>query len=347
MTDPLDPPRAFAGPTGSGRIKRVPEHFFVSELLGFEPSGDGQHLLVHVRKRGVDTQWVARRLAEAAGVGPSAVGYAGLKDRHAVVEQWFSLDLGGVGRRADLVGLPDSIVVLAVHRHDRKLRIGALQGNRFEIRIADLRDAQPADLEERLQVLRARGVPNYFGEQRFGRARANLRVAERLLIDGARVKRRVDRAFAYSAARSLLFNALLARRVVDASWDRLAVGDLANLDGGNGYFAVEQVDDVLRSRERRLEIHATGPLWGEGEPETSGEPRRLEDEVCGAHPFAIGLEDQGVKRARRPLRAGVRELQWAFDGDALALSFRLRSGSYATSVLREIALVRDASAAPG
>lgn len=344
IPDPVDPPRAFGEPIASGRIKCAPEHFVVRERPSFVPSGSGQHLLVRVRKRGVDTQWAARRLAQAAGIAPAAVGYAGLKDRHAVAEQWFSLDLGGVGRSANLSDLPASVEVLESFLHDRKLRIGALEANRFEIRIADLRVEHPQALEARLRTLAELGVPNYFGAQRFGRQQSNLRLAERMLVDGDRAKRRADRSFAYSAARSFLFNAVLARRVMERSWDRLMAGDLANLDGRNGYFPVEQVDADLQRRLRKQEIHPTGPLWGEGELQTRGRPGRIESEVCAAHAFAAALEDHGLESARRPLRLAVRDLAWSIDADALLLSFALRAGGYATAVLREIAMVKDASA---
>jgi len=342
--DPLTPPRALGGVSGSGCIKRTPEDFVVREILGFEPSGCGQHVLVHLRKRSVDTQWVAAQLASCAAIAPGAVGYAGLKDRHAVAEQWFSLDLGGIGRTPDLSGLPASIETLAVHRHDRKLRIGALDSNAFEIRIDELRGVETDRLVARIAMVRERGVPNYFGPQRFGRDGANLELARRMLVDRPGRGPRAQRAFAYSAARSYLFNAVLARRVAQQSWDRLTVGDLANRDGANATFAVEAVDADLRRRERRLEIHPTGPLWGSGELETDGEVRRMELAVCGAHPLAIALEDEGVARARRPLRLVVRELEWSMGQDGVRLSFRLRAGSHATSVLRELFEIRDAGA---
>ena len=89
----MDLPRAHGAPALQARIRTTPEDFRVDELPGFEPSGSGEHLLLTVEKRGINTAFAARRLAEWAGVGEMAIGYAGLKDRHAVTRQRFSVHL--------------------------------------------------------------------------------------------------------------------------------------------------------------------------------------------------------------------------------------------------------------
>ncbi|MFO0511454.1 MAG: tRNA pseudouridine(13) synthase TruD, partial [Gammaproteobacteria bacterium] len=169
----LDPPRAYGPPLGTARLRTVPEDFQVEERLGFEPSGAGDHVLVRVRKRGANTAWVARALARIAGVRPHDVGYAGLKDRHAVTTQWFSLPARRQGPAALAEARGEGWEVLEAHAHRRKLPRGALAGNDFRIVLRGF-DGDREALERRVEKLRQHGVPNYCGPQRGGRALANL-----------------------------------------------------------------------------------------------------------------------------------------------------------------------------
>lgn len=333
---------AFGAPLARGRIKASPDDFVVREELGFEASREGQHLLVHVRKREANTQFVARELARMAGVRPREVGYAGLKDRNAVAEQWFTIGLPSTKTEVDLGGGGEGFEVLSAEPHHRKLRRGALMRNRFDIRVTGLEGDRDA-LAERLSMIAERGVPNYFGPQRFGRDGSNLRTAERLLLDGASIKRREERSFAYSAARSFLFNGLLSFRIEQGVWDRLVVGDLANLDGVGSVFVVDAVDESLTGRVLELDVHPSGPLWGRGHPETTGDAKAWELQQCGGHPFGPALAAHGLVQARRALRLRVQDLEWNFEDDALHVEFGLTSGAFATSVLREIVQTEDVS----
>ena len=226
--------------------------------------------------------------------------------------------------------------MLAAHPHTRKLPRGALAGNRFVIRLrapagsgAELRAALAAPLE----AIQRAGVPNYFGPQRFGREGANL---ERIGADLTRLKP-PERGFVLSAARAVIFNAVLAARVTGASWHRLLPGDLANLDGRGSIFAVEQPDATLERRCRELEIHPTGALWGAGPSQAQGEVAQLEELIAAAYPAecraCIGA---GMRQERRSLRLAVRELRVEVEPQALVLHFRLTRGSFATAVLREL-----------
>ncbi len=270
----LTPPRAHGAPLAVARLRAVPEDFVVEEDLGFAPAGSGAHLLLKVRKRDANTQWVARELARISGCRTGDVGYAGLKDRHAISTQWFSVPRP----RAD-VDWPrldqSEFEVLEAHAHTRKLPRGALAGNRFtvRVRVAEGDGAQFAvRLAPRLAQIARRGVPNYFGPQRFGREGANLaRTGEDL-----RSLAPPQRGFVLSAARSALFNAVLAARVEEGSWGDLEAGDLAVLDGRGSFFAVEGVDEALAVRARGLAIHPTGPMWGRGAPATRARVLALE-----------------------------------------------------------------------
>lgn len=325
----LEPPRAFGAPPIAGRVRSEPEDFIVDEVLGFAPAGDGPHLLLRVRKRGANTEWVARELARRARCRPFDVGYAGLKDRHAVTTQWFTVPRGKDAPDEWLGVTGEGYAVIEAHAHQRKLPRGALAGNRFELRIRDVAGDREA-LATRLEAIRARGVPDYFGPQRFGHALSNL----------ARVAAgdyRSDRAFGLSAARSLVFNAVLARRVEEGSWAQLEPGDVANLDGKGSVFDVEDVDEALSGRVTALDVHPTGPLWGVGEPRPRGRIAAVEAAVCSGFAAVCGaLVSEGVDMARRSLRVAVRDLAHAFEGDALILQFRLTAGSFATTALREM-----------
>ena len=326
----LDPPRAYALTRIAATVRTQPEDFVVEEDLGFAPAGHGQHLLLKVRKRNANTQWVARELARAAGCRVADVGYAGLKDRRAVALQWFSLPrtsaAGAIGTLA-----AEEFTVLESHAHTRKLPRGALAGNRFAIRLRPGPAGGAAALAPALELIRLRGVPNYFGPQRFGRDGANLAPGP-LPPPGTPA-----RGFRLSAARSLLFNALLAERVADGSWDQLLAGDLAGLEGRGSYFAVAAPDDVLSARCARLEIHPTGPLWGAGVPESLAAVQALEVEVAARYAEAQALcESAGMRQERRSLRLAVHELACVPEADALLLKFRLTRGAFATAVLREL-----------
>lgn len=329
----LEPPHAHGGPLCPARLRQEPEDFQVQEQLGFAPSGAGSHVLLKVRKRNANTQWVARELARACGCRAMDVGYAGLKDRRAVAVQWFSVprtprapaDWGGVQG--------GEFEVLEAHAHSRKLPRGALAGNRFRIRVRGV-EAGEGPLTDRLASIRKCGVPNYFGAQRFGRDGANL---ERLAQD-LRGLKRSERAFVLSAARSLVFNALLAARVEDGSWERLGTGDVAMLDGRGSHFPVDAPDETLRERCARLEIHPTGPLWGRGVPPSGAGVLALEQRVAAQYEAPCALvAEAGMAQERRSLRLAVRDLRWWRQGEGeLVLAFDLAKGAYATAVLREL-----------
>jgi tRNA pseudouridine13 synthase len=325
----LAPPRACGEPVASGRLRAEPEDFVVEEDLGFAPSGSGPHVLLKVRKRNANTDWVARQIANAAGCKPFDVGFAGLKDRRAVAVQWFTVPQPRKAEVAFTELRTPEFEVLEAHAHSRKLPRGALAGNRFEIRIRDFA-ADGERLTQRLEAIAKQGVPNYFGPQRFGRDGGNL---DRI---GAALHP-ADRSYVLSAARSLVFNAVLAERVVDGTWRQLEAGDMANLDTRGSIFAVDTVDDELRNRIESLDVHPTGPMWGAGELLVRHRVRELEERIASSlpEPCAVVIA-AGMKQERRSLRLAVRDLSWERSPSELRIAFRLTKGSFATTVLSEI-----------
>ncbi|MEA3149266.1 MAG: tRNA pseudouridine13 synthase [Gammaproteobacteria bacterium] len=332
----LSPPRAHGVPLPLAQFKAQPEDFRVEEQLSFMPSGSGPHWLLRVEKRAANTRWVAAEIARLAGVPANDVGYAGLKDRQAVTVQWFSVPVVASTEHYWSGVRTAEFKVLDVQGNSRKLRRGALTGNRFRIRLRETAWSRE-QLELKLAAVRAHGVPNYFGPQRFGRDGYNLDRVAAWVQTGAAPPGRTERSFALSAARALLFNAVLARRVEAGDWSQLAPGDLASLDGSGSHFRVTAMDEELQRRLTAFDVHPSGPLWGRGEPQTGG--RSLGYEMAVAQEFAqiAGLlATEGLTQERRSLRCPVRELAVEADAGTLTLSFMLGRGQFATSALREI-----------
>lgn len=334
---------AHGGPTGRGAIRLRPEDFRVTEDIGYAPSEDGEHLWLDVEKRGMNTVDVAQRLARLAGVSVRAVGFGGLKDRNAVTRQPFSIQIAG-RKQPDWSGWSDADMrIIRVTRHHRKIQRGRLAGNRFELVARELQGDHAA-LEDQLRRIAQLGVPNGFGEQRFGGN--NIARAYRLFRGELRRKpSKAKRGFYLSAARSLIFNQVLARRIVERTWNRVIDGEIVMLDGTRSTFAADAVDPDIQARCEAQDLHPTGPLVGVGESAVQGLAAELEQQIIAQHDeLAEGLAKFRLNTERRPLRMRVIDLEWAFEGDAaLVLRFSLRPGCYATAVLRELLEYRDAS----
>lgn len=327
--------RAGGTPECRGLIRSEPEDFKVEELPLIDPEGEGAHLWLEIEKRGSNTDWVARQLAACAGVSGRDIGYAGMKDRHAVTRQWFSVGLQEARNPHWRDWELTDATVLKAARHNRKLRRGALAGNRFRLVIRNL-DGDPGLLQERLQRVRREGVPNYFGGQRFGHGGQNVVRGERWLAHGGRLPRN-KRSIYISAVRSFLFNEVLSARVEARTWNRLLDGDIASLDGSRSTFPCTMPDSGLERRCEEFDIHPSGPLPGKGGDSAQRQAAEVENAALGEwRTLVAGLEKAGAKSARRPLRLIPKKMQWDFFGSELVLEFELPPGGYATSVLREL-----------
>lgn len=328
-------PYAFGGPTGHGDIKTEADDFIVEEFLSFAPEGSGEHVFLHIEKIGENTEYVARLLARHAGVRQRDVSYAGMKDRHGRTRQWFSVWLPGK-EDPDWSGVEtDNLKILETVRHARKLKRGILAGNRFTLVVRNWQgDCDIA--EQQLRQIKEQGFPNYFGEQRFGHQGRNIEKAL-AMFQGGKVKRE-QRSIYLSAARSYLFNLILAERVRAQTWNRALPGDVFKLNQTNSHFRAEAVDQALNERLESGDIHPTGALWGKGDSGTSGEALALEQKIVEAYPaLADGLLKADLEADRRALRVMPEDLAWDFEADGvLRLSFKLPAGSYATALLREI-----------
>jgi tRNA pseudouridine13 synthase len=342
MSDVPAWPRGSTLPRPTALIKSAPEDFRVVEIPRFIPEGRGTHLWLEIEKRGLNTEWVARQLASLAGVPLRDVGYAGMKDRHAVTRQWFSLACQEAADTDWTSWDIEGVRILSADWHPRKLQRGTLKGNRFTIVLREV-SGDVSALEESLRRVAAGGVPNYFGPQRFGRHGANLERA-RTGINGRRRLPRNKRSLYLSVARSFLFNEVLAERVRQGCWNRLLPGDVVILDGRQSAFVCSLPDDLMEARCAAGEVHPAGCLWGEGGLSSEGAAADLEQRALAGHEdWRGGLRAHRVKKAWRSFRLLPRDLQWEWHGDVLELRFELPAGAYATTLLEELVSISDAS----
>ena len=334
---PNDLPYAHGGPIGTGHLKSVCEDFVVDESLGFDCSGQGEHLFLRIEKRGLNTEDVARRLARFGRVKSRDVGFAGMKDRHAVARQWLSVRLPQVADKHWTDWDEEGLEVLEVRRHSRKLKRGSLASNGFRIRIRNV-DAPSLKLEHLLDKISRQGIPNYYGPQRFGWGGGNIDEAGRFFSGSHSVKGRYKKGLLLSTARSVLFNILLSRRIEDGNWNQAIAGDALMFEGSNSYFRTTVVGPNDSCRVAEGELHPTGVLWGTGSNEVSARALEYEERLCVDYPlFCRGLEEHCVVAARRSFRLFPQKLQWHIEPEnVLVLEFSLPAGGYATSVIREI-----------
>ncbi len=342
MSEPL--PRAHGDAVLAAQMRSTPDDFWVEEIDAFEATGSGEHLLLTIEKREMNTSYAASQLAHWAGIAEMGVSYAGLKDRHAVTRQRFSVHLPKRVAPDPATLESSGLRILKSEWHARKLPRGALAGNRFQLILRDVQ-GEPARIDARLAAIARRGVPNYFGEQRFGRGGDN--VGNALAMFAGRRVRRDQRTMLLSAARSELFNQVLAARVSTDSWDRALDGDVWMLEGSRSVFGPEPWTEALAVRLAEFDIHPTGPLWGRGTLRSTGVAAELESSVLAdARALALrcGLEAAGLKQERRSNRLRPLDLRWEWDGpDTLRVLFELPPGTYATVVLAEIGRVSDRS----
>lgn len=329
-------PYAWGEPVVSAQLRSAPEDFQVDEVLGFEPDGEGEHQLLLVRKRGANTEWVARQLARLAKVKSMDVSYAGMKDRHAVTTQWFSVRLAGKAEPDWQSLADDNLQFLTITRHRRKLKRGALKGNRFKIVLRQVQGDLDL-LQQRLAQIAGQGVPNYFGEQRFGHD--NLEAARAWFAGETPDLPLHQQKILISAARSFLFNEVLAERVRQGIWNHALPGDLMMLNGTHSIFSALEIDQIIQERIASHDIHPTGPLWGNGELGTKDAVLILEQQVLAKHAAwcARLAAVKGLEQDRRSLRLVPNNVQHQrLAKDEISLSFELAAGCYATTVLREI-----------
>jgi len=341
----------------TGTIKHAPEDFVVEEIPSYLPSGAGEHRYLHVRKRGRTTDDVIRELARVLGVDRRDIGVAGLKDKIAVTTQWLSVPASASVDGLELSG----VEILETKLHGNKLRTGHLAGNRFTILVRDVSDVTAAI--RALDDLARAGVPNAFGAQRFGRENDTHERARAWLTGRTRAPRDArQRRFEFSALQSAIFNAVLAARVADGTWNLPLDGDVLKKEDTGGLFVCTDVQ-LDGERAARGEVSPTGPVVGEKMKSPEREALALEQRIVA--PLIEGIDLHRARAlgegTRRALRLRVTELshrrvdassideastQKDARGGVLEVRFVLPKGAYATTVLESALVVTDASRSP-
>jgi tRNA pseudouridine13 synthase len=340
-TKPMRPvPRGTSAGFFSGRYKESPEDFVVEELPAYEPAGRGDHVWMWIEKRGLSTLDLLHDLSRLLDRDEREFGIAGLKDAQAVSRQWVSLEHVDPRQCEGLTG--ERFAVQRVVPHGNKIRMGHLRGNRFHVVLRGTRPEDLARAQQALAEIVRLGVPNYFGEQRFGKRGANLQKGLDILRGNARAfaARMPRRVFGLviSAVQSDVFNRVVAAR--RTALDQLMDGDLAFLHKNGSVFPVA----VAAAEQRRavaFEISPSGPMPGPEMPLPQGEPLAIEQRALAELDVApeafVGLPFRLGRGERRPLRVPVGDAEAAaVEGGGLRLSFSLPRGAYATAVLREL-----------
>jgi tRNA pseudouridine13 synthase len=326
-----------------GRIKVELEDFEVEEIAAYEPSGQGEFLYLWIEKRDLGGEFFQRQVAQRLGIAAGEVGAAGLKDRRAVTRQWVSVPVSAEALLAKLDG--DGIRVLNVSRHTNKLRPGHLHGNRFRILIRDAEKDATDRLPPVLDRLRAQGMPNFYGPQRFGHAGETLRIGLALLR-GEKTERRVNpflKKLALSAGQAAMFNHYLARRVTDGLLRRVLPGDVMAKYPFGGMFVAEDVA-AEQARFDGREIVSAGPIFGRKTFPARGEAAQREAGVLaafGLQPRSFAGFGKLVQGTRRHNLVYLDDLQADAVAEGVRLSFSLPAGSYATILLREMMKSND------
>ena len=325
-------------PKQTALLKAECADFVVKENLGYSMAGEGEFVAVRVRKTDANTLFVGEKLAQFAGISARNMSYAGLKDRRAVTEQWFSLQMPGKTTPDFGDFQLEGIEILEVTRHNRKIRTGSLDGNYFDIL---LRNAiENDDLKVRLENLSKFGFPNYFTEQRFGRDGHNLTQALRWAKGEIQVKDRKKRSFYLSAARSEVFNLVVSERLKQGVANRVLLNDIVQLSGSHSWFVADEKEDldVLQLRLEQGDLQLTAPLIGETvQPACS-----LENDIVQQHQDIVNLmKQERLKPARRPLLMKPKDFNWQFEETGLRLKFYLPAGSYATALVRELVNIEE------
>ena len=325
-------------PKQTALLKAECADFVVKEQLGYDMSGDGEFVAVKVRKTDCNTLFVGEQLAKFAGISARNMSYAGLKDRKAVTEQWFSLQMPGQPTPDFNQFSLEGVEILDVTRHQRKIRIGSLQGNHFEILLRNTEETD--ELKVRLDFLAKNGFPNYFTEQRFGRDGNNLAQALRWANGEINVKDRNKRSFYLSAARSEIFNLIVSKRMELDLAQQILVGDVLQLNGSHSWFVVNESEDLAQLQQRlaQQDVLLTAPLIGEEEKSAVD----FEHEIFAQHQALFALmRQERMKAARRPILMQPQHFQCQFEPNGLRLQFALPAGSYATALIRALVNIEN------
>ncbi len=331
--------------SASGIIRSQADDFIVLEHNDIEFTESGEHLWLKVEKTNSNTAWVATQISSACKVPARQVGYAGLKDRHAITQQWFSVQLPKIRELDEIKAkLPDEVKIIEHHWHKSKIKTGFLTCNEFRLKVRNI-TGDTAQINHNIATLMTQGAPNYFGPQRFGHHMGNIEKANDWFSGKTKVNNKNLRGLLISTARSHIFNQILAYRIKNNTWDQVIDGDIIQLNGSHSWFhANDATNNELTERLAAFDIHLTAALWGEDGVQSSANCAELEQNNANEFPiYQQGFKLFRVKQDRRAIRVVPMDLSHTWDNEDLLLNFKLLPGAYATGILREILSVTDCS----
>ena len=322
-------------PDISGVIKRQPEDFRVTENLGFEPCGEGEHLFLHIEKTSLTTHDLIEQVAGEFSVKPRDIGYSGLKDKIAVTQQWLSVHLPGQMNSAEAKQSTE-YTLLSSGWHNKKIRPGSHRSNSFDVIVRDVGELS-SQTQQQIEDVRQYGMANYFGVQRFGSQQDNVDRAIHSFSNDRRARKlsRTKRSLFISALRSYLFNEVLSQRIEKGHWKQPLTGDVFMLSGSHSLFS-DAIDETILERFQQLDISSAASLYGDGSRKLEQDALALEDEVFEQHPQIIEcLDKQKVKLQMRSTRVAVEAFKVEYDKqqETLQLQVTLPRGSYFTTLL--------------
>jgi tRNA pseudouridine13 synthase len=320
----------------TGVIKSQPEDFRVIENLGFEPCGEGEHLFLHIEKENLTTLDLIEQIAREFGVKPRDIGYSGLKDKLAVTQQWLSVHLPG---QMNSVEIPSSshYKLLQHSWHNKKIRSGSHRSNSFEVMVRNV-DQLSSQTQQQIDDVKAFGMANYFGEQRFGARQDNVERAIHTFTNERRTRKlsRTKRGLYISALRSFLFNQILSKRIEQNNWHQPLLGDVYMLSGSHSLFS-DDIDDNILDRFQQQDISSAASLYGVGSSMLAETALALETEVFNQYSEIVEcLDVQKVKLQMRTTRVTVQAFNVVHDPEAqsLKVSATLPSGCFFTTLLK-------------
>ncbi len=328
----------YGKPEITGTIKTLPEDFIVKESLSFEPVGEGNHLYLYITKTSLNTHDVIQLLSKHFSVSMKDIGYAGMKDKHAITSQWFSIPANNPDDQLERIETFNAATIEKFTCSNKKLKRGVIKSNYFKLIVRGF-SADTTLLNSLLEEINICGVPNYFTEQRFGVNDKNILRAEKILTGKMRERNKQKCGLYYSAARSYLFNLLLAKRIEDKLWDKIQPGDVLMLNDTRSVFLADEASTDLQARWQANDLDIALPMAGKGGMQGAGYHDTLVNDVFSRHKeLCQGLVNAGLEQQQRRMRTIPENFSWYYDQhqQTLMLEFSLPSGSYATAVLREI-----------
>ena len=325
-----------------GRIREISEDFIVEEIPAYEPNRAGEHLFINLTRSGMNTRYLMDKLASILELKKDDIGYAGLKDRYAVVTQTFSIFFGyekpAIDDVKEIISNALPVTVNWAEYHSKKIRSGHLRGNKFTIKVnkLDVSISQAWELtEDILRTLKEQGLPNYYGPQRIGVEGNNMNRGYEIIKGRLRLRDRWLNRFLVSSYIDHIFNIYIAERIEKGFYDKLMLGDIAKKASTGGLFVVENLEEE-QLRYDCHEINFTAPIYGPkmwfAEKDSEKFERRILEEA------EITLEELKKVKVRGSRRVGRinPEIKVEKTDKGLKFQFSLPKGSYATTVLREI-----------